>query len=98
MPKATKEFKYFLDAVEDILSGKPVDDLDERISNWSSTDKGSVRLFIEAKRFIPWSRYENRILQGEDPRDVYGVSDSEESKEWQQKAQKFLRDILDKYR
>lgn len=95
MTKPTKEFAFFLDAVEDILAGKPVEDLDERIKNWSNTPLDSVKVLIDAKRFVPWSRYENRILQGEKPEDVYETPFYER---WRKEVKRFLEGIVEKYK
>jgi len=96
----TPEFTNVLEAVANIVAGKPVTDLEARLYSWG---RSCGDLFIlhsgmtpnELGLFISWSRYENEILQGANPAEIYGTPDY---KEWQDRAQGFLKDILDKYR
>lgn len=95
--KSDPKFDKFLDAIKDILEGKPVDDLDTRIKEWDCMKSFRDGLLgpSDLKRLMAWSSYENRILQGEDPADMYGTPNYEE---WQSRAQKFLKEFLDKYK
>lgn len=96
----TPEFNKLLEAVTDIAAGKPVIDLEARLSEWGKSCGGLFLLrsgMTPSKLvcFIAWSRYENKILQGANPVDVYGTQNY---KEWQDRAQEFLKGILDKYK
>ncbi len=99
--KKTPEFTNFLDAIKDILNGKPVDDLEEQIKACSfgkvifSGTVESGRDFSDFCYACGHSLVENMVLMGEDPVDVYGTNDY---REWQIKTQENLRQFLDKYK
>jgi len=94
--KTTSEFKTLLDAIKDILANKPVDNLHEIIRNchfeniWETTK--DVR---DTKYIVIYSTYENRILQGESPEEIYGTSRYDF---WQKKAHETLEDALNWYK
>lgn len=78
MPQTIKNIGLFLDALEDILNGCPVYDLEERITAIDFSVLKSAQEIMKISYAIAGSRYENKILQGEDLKQVYGGDDIQE--------------------